>query len=109
MDPPPPSPGYKPVQGACETPPAGNGPLPRNKRVSDKRRTFHYERSRFLFERSRFLFGVPLRGWAHGFVHVALRMLVKLCLVFLVMVKHFFFYPSLEFQGWYFLPLKCLF
>ena len=39
-------------------------------------------------------------GWARGFVHVALCMLVKLCLVFLVMVKHFFFYPSLEFQGW---------
>ena len=48
-------------------------------------------------------------GWASGFVHGALCMLRKLCLVFLVTVKHFFFYPSLEFQGWYFLPLKCLF
>lgn len=48
-------------------------------------------------------------GRASGFVHVALCMLLKLCLVFLIMVKHFFFYPSLEFQGWYFLPLKCLF
>lgn len=48
-------------------------------------------------------------GWASGFVHVAFSMLVKLCLVFLVTVKDFFFYPSLEFQGWYFLPLKCLF
>lgn len=34
--------------------------------------------------------------------------LLRTCLV-LVMVKYFFFYPSLEFQGWHFMPLNYLF
>lgn len=64
-----------------------------------------YERSRLLFRVLLWLGKVGLSMYSLFYYNAVF----ELCLVFFVIVKYFFFYPSLEFQGWHLLPLKCLF